>query len=142
MDQAWKVHELRLAGHSYRAIGKLLGINHETVRNRSMEANRAIVLPGVEEMRKIEDERLDMLFKALMPKIQIGDTRAIEQALKLLERRARLHGLDKPIEINATVHEITEYDRELAEFAREAMMRREYARQDETARLDGSESPA
>jgi len=141
MEQAWKVHELHLRGMNYRDIGKVMGFSRQTAYNRAMEANRAIVLPGVEEMRKIEDERLDLLFKALMPGISAGDPRAIEQAIKLLERRAKLHGLDRPIEITATVHEITEYDRQLAEFAREAMMRREYAKQDDAAGLvepDGS----
>jgi transcriptional regulator with XRE-family HTH domain len=123
-EECWKCYELRLKGLSLRAIGKILGLNHQTVANRLELANRAIVLPGVEEYRKIEDERLDMMWKALIPRIEIGETRAIEQGIRLLERRAKLHGLDRPAEMNVTVHEIDERDRELAEMTREYMLKK------------------
>lgn len=123
-DQAWKCYELRIRGLSLRAIGKTLGINHQTVANRLEMANRAIVLPGVEAMRKQEDERMDNLLMALEGGIRRGDPKAIEAAIKLLERRAKLWGLDKPAELNVTVHEIDERDRELAEMTREWMAKR------------------
>lgn len=123
-EECWKCYELRLKGLSLRAIGKILGLNHQTVANRLELANRAIVLPGVEEYRKIEDERLDLMWTALIPRIQTGETRAIEQGIRLLERRAKLHGLDRPAELNVTVHEIDERDRELAELTREYMVKR------------------
>lgn len=123
-EQAWKCFELRLQGFSLRAIGEKLGINHQTVANRLEKANRAIVLPGVEEMRKVEDERLNKLLTALQPKIEKGDTRSIEVAIKLLERLHKLHGLDRPELHDVTVHQIDERDRELAEMTREYLMRK------------------
>lgn len=123
-EECWKAYELRLRGLSLRAIGKAMGINHQTVANRLERANRAIVLPGVEEMRKQEDERLDILLKALDRRIEAGDTRAIEVAIRLHERRAKLHGLDMPERHDVTVHEIDERDRELAEMTREYMLKR------------------
>lgn len=124
MEQAWQCYELRVRGLSLRAIGKTLGINHQTVANRLEMANRAIVLPGVEAMRKQEDERMDNLLMALEGGIRRGDAKSIEAAIKLLERRAKLWGLDKPAELNVTVHEIDERDRELAEMTREWMTKR------------------
>lgn len=122
----WEMYELRKTGMSLRQIAKQMHCSHEKVRIYLRDAGRAILLPGVEEYRKLEDERLDAMLKALMPKIERGDTRSIEVGIKLLERRAKLHGLDKPIEYNITTQEISEYDRELAELAREAMTRRHY----------------
>lgn len=133
----WEMYELRKTGLSLRAIGKKMGVCHETVRKYLQDAGRAILLPGVEEYRKLEDERLDAMLEALMPTISKGEPRAIEVGIKLLERRAKLHGLDKPIEYNITTQEISEYDRELAELAREAMTRRHYGHAEATeSRLD------
>lgn len=123
-EECWKAYELRLKGLSLRAIGQIMGINHQTVANRLELANRAIVLPGVEEYRKIEDERLDMMWKALQGRIDAGDPRAIEQGIRLTERRAKLHGLDRPQQMDVTVHEIDERDRELAEMTREYMLKK------------------
>jgi len=131
--EAWQCFELRLKGLSLRAIGKAMKLNHQTVANRLDMANRLIVLPGVEEMRKVEDERLNRLLAALDHKIELGDTRAIEVAIKLLERLHKLHGLDRPELHDVTVHQIDERDRELAELAREFMARRA---------LGGQSSPA
>lgn len=131
--EAWQCFELRLKGLSLRAIGKAMKLNHQTVANRLDMANRLIVLPGVEEMRKVEDERLNRLLTALDHKIELGDTRAIEVAIKLLERLHKLHGLDRPELHDVTVHQIDERDRELAELAREFMARRA---------LGGQSSPA
>jgi hypothetical protein len=123
-EEAWRCYEMRLKGLSLRAIGKKVGLSHQTVANRLEWANRAVVLPGVEEMRKVEDERLNRLLSKLDGKIEMGDTRAIEVAIKLLERLHKLHGLDRPELHDVTVHQIDERDRELAELTREYMARR------------------
>lgn len=134
--EMWQAWELRNRGLSLRAIGAELGCSHEKVRKLLDEAGRAIVLPGVEEYRKVQDDQIMSIINGLIDKVQHGDTRAAEVMIKALERHAKLHGLDKPIEHNVTVHEVSEYDRELAELAREAMMRTDYAKQIESARLD------
>lgn len=124
VEKMWVCYELRLRGMSLRAIAKTIGCSHQTVANYLDKANMAIVLPGVEEMRKQEEERLDILLKALDRKIEMGDVRAIETAIRLHERRAKLHGLDRPAEMSVTVHEVDERDRELAELTREYMAKR------------------
>lgn len=121
--EAWQCFELRLKGMSLRAIGKALGINHQTVANRLEAANRMIVLPGVEEMRKVEDERLNRLLLAMEDRVMTGDPRSVEVYCKLLERLHKLHGLDRPELHDVTVHEVDERDRELAEMAREYIVR-------------------
>lgn len=134
--EMWQAWELRNQGLSLRAIGAELGCSYEKVRKLLEDAGRAIVLPGVEEYRKVQDDQIMSIINGLVGKVAHGDTRAAEVMIKALERHAKLHGLDKPIEHNVTVSEVTEYDRELAELAREAMMRTHYGEQIESARLD------
>lgn len=49
--------------------------------------------------------------------------RVTNTMLRLQERRARLNGLDRPVQVDMTVTEVTEQDRELAEMIREAQAR-------------------
>lgn len=133
MEEAWKCYEMRLKGMSLRAIAKVMGFSYQTVSNRIEMANRAIVLPGVEEMRKVEDERLNMLLSKLGRGIDNGDVRSIEVAIKLLERLHKLHGLDRPELHDVTVHQINERDRELAELTREYMKLRGVEPADESS---------
>lgn len=123
--EAWQCFEMRLKGMSLRAIGKAMKLNHQTVANRLDAANRLIVLPGVEAMRKVEDERLNRLLLAMEDRVMTGDPRAVEVYCKLLERLHKLHGLDRPELHDVTVHQIDERDRELAEMTREYMLKRD-----------------
>lgn len=134
--QMWQAWELRNRGLSLRAIGAEIGCSYETVRKLLDEAGRAIVLPGIEEYRKVQDEQIMLIINGLIDKVAHGDARAAEVMIKALERHAKLHGLDKPIEHNVTLHEVTEYDRELAEMAREMMMRTTYAEQIQRSGLE------
>jgi transcriptional regulator with XRE-family HTH domain len=124
VEQAWEAFEMRVKGLSLRDIARELGVSYQTVSNRIEFANKLIILPGVVERRAMENERLDRLWEKLQPKVERADTRAIEVAIKLLERRAKLNGLDAPTQHDVKVHEVTQRDLELAELTREAMMRR------------------
>ncbi|WP_163567128.1 helix-turn-helix domain-containing protein [Fodinicola feengrottensis] len=95
-----EVVKLNLAGHSYRAIGRRLGISHETVSRRVTAGIAQIVIPAATEMRKVELERLDGYLLALQPAIERGDDKAITTALRIQERRARYLGLDAALELS------------------------------------------
>lgn len=92
-----RVMQLRVEGHSMRAIAKTLGVGLGQV-HRDIEA-------VLEEVRKhaAEDgerhislmlERLDLATKGLMSKVKKGDPRACDTLVRLEERRAKLLGLD------------------------------------------------
>jgi hypothetical protein len=53
-----------------------------------------------ERLRDLEGRRLDALQVGLVPGIRNGDPRAIGAAVRLMERRARLFGLDAPTEFS------------------------------------------
>jgi hypothetical protein len=52
-----------------------------------------------EEVRSLEISRLDSYLSTIWAAIGKGDTRAIAAAIRISERRARLLGLDAPVEV-------------------------------------------
>ncbi|MFF8769120.1 hypothetical protein [Kitasatospora sp. NPDC015120] len=58
---------------------------------------------AVEELRAVEDARLDRMFLVAYRKaVKDGDLPAIDRALRIMERRARLLGLDQPAKTEVT----------------------------------------
>ncbi len=55
-----------------------------------------VTVAGVTEMRKLENERLDALLLAVWPAAKRGDVASVNAALRIMDRRAKLNGLDRP----------------------------------------------
>jgi hypothetical protein len=92
--------QLKIQGKSWQEIADLLGYDSKgsacgDVRRALENAVKALSIP-LEEYRQLELDRLDVMQDALWPKVLEGDTRAIDTALRLMDRRARLLGLDAP----------------------------------------------
>jgi hypothetical protein len=88
------VLEERVRGKSFYRIGKDHGIpNPERVWRRATarDENRGFLRA---EAVRLEEERLDSLQEGIWDKALAGEPRAVEVALKVLERRARMLGLD------------------------------------------------
>jgi hypothetical protein len=51
---------------------------------------------AAEDVRELETQRLDAMLFALRTKIKQGDVRAIDTAIRIADRRAKLLGLDAP----------------------------------------------
>jgi hypothetical protein len=89
--------ELRTLGYSYRAIATKCGVNESTSYG---DVQNAIGLldnirrEKAEQYRTLELLRLDAMTLSLTEKIDSGDTKAIVVAVKIMERRAKLLGLD------------------------------------------------
>jgi IS30 family transposase len=98
-----KALELRKTGLTFEEIGRILGVSDSQVYRDIQTYFKKTAKEPTEELRRLELERFDRYLTKLEPKIERGDTRAIEMALKISERRARLLGLDAPIETNTTV---------------------------------------
>jgi phosphoglycolate phosphatase-like HAD superfamily hydrolase len=99
---------LRKSGATYRAIAvsvaEKLGIpkysEAQAHRDVTAELDR-IAKQNAETattVRTLELERLDQYLLAIARDVQKGDFGAIDRALKIMERRARLQGLDAPLE--------------------------------------------
>jgi hypothetical protein len=97
-----KVLALRLKGLSFSKIGKEVGISkqraHQVVDEWLQESLEE--LKGkAQELRLIELARLDTLQAGLWARATRGDPRAIDTMLRVMERRARLTGIDAPLKI-------------------------------------------
>ncbi len=66
-----------------------------------------------DEITKIDCYRLDFMLNALWNDITEGDTSAIRTAVVILERRAKLMGLDKPSKMESTITEKQETSEDL-----------------------------
>ena len=90
---------LRLAGFSYEQIGKAMG--HETswawrLVKKAIDKAEEKAVEDAALLRAIEMQRLDRMRVAIWDKVKNGDLGAIDRALKISDRVAKLKGLDAP----------------------------------------------
>jgi hypothetical protein len=109
-----KALELRKSGATFESIALALGY-----KNRSSAADavtRALrdTVPAelVNEVRFIENLRLDEMFKRTYTKAMQGDLKAVDSCLRIMARRAAMNGLDAPRMVRQAV--ISEQDINMA----------------------------
>lgn len=94
--------DLAKTGQPYRAIGAALGVNASTVA-RDIAAWAAETKPSVEateELRKLQLEEINGLAVKLWAKLDGEDyLSVVDRLVKLMERKARLMGLDMPTQV-------------------------------------------
>ena len=82
---------------------RVLALGYSSPGHASKDLIRALTQRRDEQAAEIsvyrqeENERLDALLEAVWPDALTGDPRAIETALKISDRRAKLNGLDAPV---------------------------------------------
>jgi hypothetical protein len=87
----------RLEGLTFRQIGERMGFSEQRAyRICQDELNRlnAIRAETAEQMQRLEVGRLDELLKAVWSKAKKGEFAAIDRVLSIMQRRAKLLGLD------------------------------------------------
>lgn len=90
--------------------------------HRVMRQRRTKLDENANELRALQDERLNRLLAGLWNSAATGDVAAVDRVLKIMERQARLHGLDAPTKTEVTgeggapirLQAVTEADREAA----------------------------
>ena len=90
---------LRLEGLTHREIAKRLGIAPSSAYKRVRHALDAVNARNAEEagrLRALELLRLDELQEAVWEKALEGETKPLARVLTIMERRAKLLGLDAP----------------------------------------------
>jgi len=97
--------DLVKAGYTYQQIAdhinKINGTNitrqavHKSVK-REIDKSREKLYEEVKDLVFIEVERLNELFKSAYSKAKKGDEKSINSCLKIMERKAKLLGLDAP----------------------------------------------
>lgn len=111
LSQEDRALDLKRLGVSDRAIATELGVTHATVQNRIKAALSRSVDLKADEYRTLVTQRLENLWGNLQAGIQQGDTRAITSGLGVLDRLAKIHGLDAPIQHEVVME--SEADREI-----------------------------
>lgn len=104
-ERARKALDLKIAGATYQRIGDTLGMSRSGAAKaveRAMRDLREEVREAAAELREIESARLDRMLLGIWQKARSGDLAAIDRVLRIMERRARLYGLDGPIGLDHT----------------------------------------
>lgn len=88
---------LRAAGATFQQIGDQLGITRQSAHEhvtRGIARHVADADTAASELVVLETLRLDTLQSAVWRAAVSGDLRAVDRVLRIMERRARLLGLD------------------------------------------------
>jgi hypothetical protein len=104
-ERATQALNLRREGASYNEIGKAMGVSRErafAIVKGELEKLAATVNEASEDVRRIELERLDAMQRKAFAKAVEGDTGAVDAVLRIMDRRAKLLGLNTPSEISMT----------------------------------------
>ena len=101
-ERAKQALQLRLEGDSYPRIAEKLGHSQSTIYTDVQKALRDIPKPEADQLRKEEQARLDLLQKAVWNQALDGDVASVDRAVKIIDRRIRLLGLDAPSQLEVS----------------------------------------
>jgi len=96
--------DMRSRGYSYTDIAKALGVSRSTAHKyvtTELDKIREETRASAEQVRGLELARLDRLWRRAEDLLESDDddgAKAIGAALRIMERRARLLGLDAQVE--------------------------------------------
>lgn len=108
IEREAEVLKLRRGGLTFDLIAKELGFKHASGAHKAyVNACKRIIVSDVEEIRNVEAERLDIAQSAIWSRVLRGEIPAIQTLVRIMERRARLFGLDAPTKAQV---DITTYD--------------------------------
>ena len=92
--------QLRIGGASFDTIASACGYsNGKAAWEAVMDNLRRMVREPAQELVSLELTRLDGLFLTAYPLARNGSLTAIDRCIKIMERRARLLGLDLPQQV-------------------------------------------
>lgn len=98
-ERRLKALELRKAGAPYRAIASQLGVSLKQAYDDVTQELEVLAEKSQAEaahVRTLELERLDAMTMAIWQQVRQGNQGAIDRALRVMERRAKLLGIDAP----------------------------------------------
>jgi hypothetical protein len=103
--------ELRAAGAPYEQIAQTLGYSNRATAaravQRALDRDYERTANLRDEYRQLHLMRTDRALRAIWPKVIHGDLGAIDRLVRLLDRQAKLLGLDAPTQISVTATDQT-----------------------------------
>lgn len=109
-DKINQAYQLRLSGKTYRQIGRALGVSHVTARKWVTEHLESETTPLVDEVRKMEYDRMMRILDRLEDRALDGDDKALALMLKTSESLRKLLGADMPTVSVVENVEVTQMD--------------------------------
>lgn len=109
-----RIFNMRLAGASTNQIAKRENIHVDTVV-RLLNSVLKEPAPSPDQMRTLENARLDMLQMPMIKAAREGNVKAVQAYLRISERRARMNGLDAPRQIAVAANVRIEMEQQLQE---------------------------
>lgn len=103
IEREQEILKLRRGGLTFDLIGQRVGLTTAGAHDAYQRALTRILAEDVEAIRRLETERLDLAQSAIWGKVLQGDNPSIANLLRIMERRAKLLGLDQPTRIQAEV---------------------------------------
>ena len=101
--RAAKALELRMEGMKFDDIANELGYNSRQAAFDAVSRElQAITREPAEEVLRLDLERLDRMWGIHYLNAQAGDAVALSSCMRIMERRARLLGLDSPAKTEIT----------------------------------------
>ena len=91
--------QLRLEGMTYAEIAERMGKSVSTVHGYVADSLAEVTKEVSEQLRDVEAARLDALQHAIWERAIDGDLSAMDRVIKIVDRRARLLGLDAPQQV-------------------------------------------
>jgi hypothetical protein len=115
-----EIVELRTEGFVWREIAQRVNMSTAGVAKAYDRALTRVVAPSLERHRTTELDRLDTLQRVYWQPAINGNLRAADFVLRVIEKRAKLLGLDAPIKIQTEVvtYDGTDLDAEVERYAR------------------------
>ena len=102
-EKAQQAVRLRKAGVTYDQIAAQLGYaSRSSARRAVVRLLQANTAEAVADLRTLEDGRLDDMLRAIYGAAVQGDLATIDRILRISERRAKLWGLDAPVQTHVT----------------------------------------
>lgn len=111
VERQREVLKLRTQGLTFQEIADRLGYKGRTgVYDAFRKALQATIQEPADEARRVEVERLDKLIAAIWSEAMAGKLFAIDRVLMIMDRRAKLLGLDAPqkVDIQGDVQRIAD----------------------------------
>jgi hypothetical protein len=120
LQRECEIVELRTEGFVWREIAQRVNMSTAGVAKAYDRALERIIAPAVEQHRTTELDRLDILQRVYWQPAINGNLRAADFVLRVIEKRAKLLGLDAAIKIQTEVvtYDGSDLDAEVEKYAK------------------------
>ena len=120
VEKETTIIELRHEGYVWREIATMVDMSIAGVVKAYKRALMRHPVAAIEEHRELELDRLDNLQRTYWQPAVNGNLRAADFVLRVIDKRAKLLGLDAPMKVQAEVvtYDGSDLDREVERVAR------------------------